>query len=121
MIIANLNENLTTDMIFKNSTILDFKVLELTNYKGGYDFEDCCCGDTCSCGHGHNRIELNENMLNSEINENITFDNTMIYELNNINSMENIILENSNINIPLFFFRFIFIILIIGIIEFCDG
>jgi hypothetical protein len=21
--------------------------------KGGYDYEDCCCGDTCSCGCGH--------------------------------------------------------------------
>jgi hypothetical protein len=70
MIIANFNENLTTDLILKNTTILDSKELGFILSKGGYDYEDCCCGDTCSCGQGHNRIELNDKTTSIELDNN---------------------------------------------------
>jgi hypothetical protein len=60
MIIANLNENLTTDLILKNA------IVESTILKSGYDYDDCCCGESCSCGKGHNRIELTDKMTTTE-------------------------------------------------------
>ena len=67
MIIGNFNENLTTNLILKNSTILDSKTFEPIILKGGYDYEDCCCDDTCSCGGGHYRIELSDKMTTIEL------------------------------------------------------
>jgi hypothetical protein len=69
MIKANFNENLTTDVILKNTTILDPITFESILLKGGYDYEDCCCSGTCSCGCGHNKIELSEKMTTLELDE----------------------------------------------------
>lgn len=69
MITTNFNENITTELIMKNSIILDSKAFGSLILKGGYDYEDCCCGDTCSCGCGHNRIELNDKMSTVELDE----------------------------------------------------
>jgi Cytochrome C oxidase subunit II, transmembrane domain/GIY-YIG catalytic domain len=69
MIIVNFDENLTTDLILKNSTNIDFKELEPMIVKGGYGFEDYSCGDTCSSGRNHNRIELSDKMTTIELNE----------------------------------------------------
>lgn len=69
MIITNLNENLRTDLIMKNITNLNLPMLELIMFKGGYDYEDCCCDGSCSCGCGHNRIELSDKMTTTELDE----------------------------------------------------
>jgi hypothetical protein len=114
-------------------------------YKNGYDYDDCCCGEECSCGGGHNRIELVDKMNtisefdkasdkdnnnntnnNREIEELNTGENTVIqdgiriHDINNI-VIENLILDQSDMNIPLIALR-IGVILLIGlIIEVCNA
>lgn len=149
MIIVNLNENLTTDLILKNITSVDnFIIFESTKLKGAYDYEDCCCGETCSCGQGHNRIELNDKMTalklkekdskdsnsnhiymdetnipkitNNIITDNIITDNTIINDLNNV-IIENLIFAQSDINIPLITLKISVIILIGLVLEVCNA
>jgi hypothetical protein len=109
MIKGNFNENLTTDLIVKNTTILDPITFESILLKGGYDYEDCCCGGTCTCGCGHNKIELSDK---SVISNSINTDSTLVHDMNNV-VIENIILEQPDINIPLLALR-IGVIFLIG-------
>jgi group I intron endonuclease len=176
MIKANFNENLTTDLILKNTTILDPITFESILLKGGYDYEDCCCGDTCSCGCGHNKIELSDKMITiesgkmnlniisesskldskelgfiltkggydyedcccgdscscgcghnkielsdkSDIFNSISTDSTLVHDLNNV-VIDNLILEQPDINIPLIAFRIGVIFLIGMFIEVCNA
>src|ERR1700684_55858 len=117
MIKANFNENLTTDLILKNTTILDPITLDSILLKGGYDYEDCCCSGACSCGCGHNKIELSDkpDILNS-----ISTDSTIVHDLNNV-VIDNLILEQSDINIPLIALRIGVIFLIGMFIEVCNA
>jgi len=174
MIKTNFNENLTTELILKNTTILDPITFESILLKGGYDYEDCCCGGTCSCGCGHNKIELNEKMTtlelidmnsntidkttiinleeptinfggydyedcccgdscscgcghnNIELSEkpdllnSISTDSTIVHDLNNV-VIDNLILEQPDINIPLIALRIGVIFLIGMFIEVCNA
>jgi hypothetical protein len=109
MILANLNENLTTSLILKNTTNLDSIAHESILLKGGCDYDDCCCGDTCSCGYGHKDIGIPES------SDMFITDNTII--VNDINSIaiENLTLGQSDMNIPLIFLR-IGIVFLIGLL-----
>jgi cytochrome c oxidase subunit 2 len=119
MIIANFNEILTTNMFLNKSTILDSKMFgSITKEKGGFDYDDCCCGDTCTCGCGHNRIDISEKVSNFE---NINLDNTIVNDVNYVYSLDSIILNDSDISIPLFVLQILFIFLAGFVIEICNG
>jgi len=120
MIIANFNEDLTTKLIFKNSTILDSNNIDLITFKGGYDFEDCCCDETCSCGGGHNHIELTDKMTTSNMTENLNSNNTSINDLNNI-ALDNLVLDQSDISIPILALPLSIIFSISLMIGVCQG
>ena len=137
MIIANFNENLITNSILKNTRTLDPIILEPIILKGGYDYEDCCCDGSCSCGCGHNNIELNDKMTTVELDEmntniskymrnnnnnidDLSADNTIVHDLNNV-VVDNLILEQPDINIPLIAFRMGVIFLICMFIEVCNA
>jgi Cytochrome C oxidase subunit II, transmembrane domain len=124
------------ELIDKMSTINEF---DSTISKNGYDYEDCCCGDACSCGQGHNRIELIDKMTTLELEKknlniltqtsildynelelntrentaSVTHDGIRIHEIDNI-VVENLILDQSDMNIPLIALR-LAVILLIGL------
>jgi group I intron endonuclease len=103
MILANLNEKITTDVIIKNSnsSILESNILEFESniLKSAFDYGDDCNEDgSCSCGGGHNKIELPDKTTVLESEEMDT--NTIIHGIDSI-VIENLILGQSDMNIPI--------------------
>jgi hypothetical protein len=90
---------------------------ESTVLKNGYDYDDCCCGDECSCGEGHRDMD---GINVPEITDVISNDTTIAYDINNI-VIDNLLLGQSDINIPLIALKLGFVLLIGLFIEVCDA
>jgi len=92
MTLRNINDIMMTNMLIPlvNLEIINEKSNNLINYEGGYDFDDCCCGGTCSCGSGNYRIDLDK-MVGDEnflINEPSYSTTTSIFNVMNNNDID---------------------------------